>query len=312
MSKAIIEINQLTKQFKTKLAVEKASFKIFEGEIFGLIGQNGAGKSTLLKMIGGLIYPSSGEIYLFDRAIHGNHSYFERMGLLIEEPGLYPHYTAYENLDFIAMSYGLKGRKKHVKYLMKLVGLDELNKTKVKNYSMGMKQRLGIAAALMGNPDILILDEPINGLDPQGIVEIRNLILELNKMGMTIIISSHILEELSKVVTKYAILHAGGIIEINSREELLLRCEDRIEIDVDEAREVIPILEMQLNINKYRVIDDSTVYIYDTHVEKKQIIKLLVESGLSVHSITKHKQSLEEYFLERTESGGGDSFDQSS
>ncbi|UJL45419.1 ATP-binding cassette domain-containing protein [Virgibacillus sp. NKC19-16] len=246
------------------------------------------------------MYPSSGEIHLFDHAVKNNHSYFERMGLLIEDAGLYPYYSAYENLDLIAISYGLKGRNKHINEVLKLVGLDRSNKTKVKNYSMGMKQRLGIAVALMGSPDVLILDEPINGLDPQGISEVRKLILELNKTGMTIIISSHILEELSKVATKYAILHNGEIIEINSKEELLLKCEERIEVEVDEVKMAVPLLEERLNINNYKVISDRTMYVYDTHVENKQIAKILVENGISVHSITKHKQSLEQYFLKRT------------
>lgn len=304
MTGAIIEISQLTKQFKSKVVVHKADLKIVKGEIFGLIGQNGAGKSTLLKMIGGLIYPSSGEIHLFDHAVGGNHAYFERMGLLIEDPGLFPRYSAYENLDLMAISYGLKDRRKHINELLKLVGLNGSNKTKVKNYSMGMKQRLGIAVALMGSPDVLILDEPINGLDPQGISEVRKLILELNKTGMTIIISSHILEELSKVATKYAILHHGEIIEIHSKEELLLKCEVRIEVEVDEASLAIPILEEHLNINNYKVISDRTLYVYDTHVENHQITKVLVENGVSVQSIMKHKQSLEQYFLKRTGAEG--------
>ncbi len=304
MPKTIIEVNQLTKQFKSKTVVQKVDFKIFRGEIFGLIGQNGAGKSTLLKMIGGLIYPTSGEIHFFGGEEEGNQSHFERMGLLIETAGLYPNYSAYENLKLIAISYGLRDQKEHINKLLKLVGLDESNKTKVKNYSMGMKQRLGIAVALMGNPDVLILDEPINGLDPQGIVEIRKLILDLNKKGLTIIITSHILEELSKVATKYAILHEGEIIEINSKEELLLKCEDRIEIEVDEVKVAIPILEKHLKINNYKVINQHTVYIYDSHVENQQIINVLVKHEVSVHSVTRHKQSLEQYFLERTGSGG--------
>lgn len=302
MSEVIIEVNQLTKQFKFKRAVNSVDFKICKGEIFGLIGQNGAGKSTLLKMIGGLIYPSSGEIKLFNQVMKYNHPYFERMGLLIEDAGLFPNYTAYQNLDLIAISYGLKDRKKYITELLKLVGLDVTNNTKVKNYSMGMKQRLGIAMALMGSPDVLILDEPINGLDPQGISEVRKLILELNKAGMTIIISSHILEELSKVATKYAILHKGKVIEIHSKEELQHICEERIEIEVDEVSIVIPVLEKQLHITNYKVMSDRMVYIYDSHIQNQQIIKSLVESGISVHSIIKHKQSLEDYFLNRTES----------
>lgn len=304
MTNAIIEVKQLTKQFKSKIAVNNVDFKIRKGEIFGLIGPNGAGKSTLLKMIGGLIYPSSGEIHLFNHPIKENHAYFERMGLLIEDTGVFPHYSAYKNLDLIAISYGLKNRKKYIYGLLKLVGLDHSNKTKVKNYSMGMKQRLGIAVALIGSPDVLILDEPINGLDPQGISEIRKLILKLNKTGITIIISSHILEELSKVATKYVILHHGKVIENISKEDLLLQCEDRIELEVDEAKIVVPILENHLAIHRYKVINNRIIYVYDTHVKSQQIIKKLAENEIFVHSITKHKQSLEQYFLERTGSSG--------
>src|SRR5690625_540594 len=267
MSKAIIEVNQLTKQFKSKTVLQKVDLTVCRGEIFGLIGQNGAGKSTLLKMIGGLIYPTEGDIHFFGSKAKGKQPHFERMGLLIENAGLYFNYSAYENLKLIAISYGLKDQKEHINQLLKLVGLDESNKTKVKNYSMGMKQRLGIAVALMGSPDVLILDEPINGLDPQGIAEIRKLILDLNKTGLTIIITSHILEELSKVATKYAIIHEGEIIEVHSKEELLLKCEDRIEVEVNEASVVIPILEKRLNIKDYKVINQQTVYIYDSHVE---------------------------------------------
>jgi ABC-2 type transport system ATP-binding protein len=304
MSDAIIEVNQLTKKFKSKEALRKVDFKINKGEIFGLIGQNGAGKSTLLKLIGGLMFPSSGEIHLFDRAMNANHPYFERMGLLIENAGLFPQYSAYKNLDFVAISYGMKDRKKRINELLKLVGLESSNKTKVNNFSMGMKQRLGIAVALLGSPDVLILDEPINGLDPQGISEVRKLILDLNKNGMTIIISSHILEELSKVATKYAILHHGEIVEISSKEELMLKCEERIEVEVDNAGLAVPILENDLHIMNYKVMDDQMIFVYDSRKESHQINTVLVGRGISVHSITKHKQSLEQYFLNRTGSEG--------
>jgi len=304
MSQAIIEVNQLTKVFKANRAVQKANFKILKGEIFGLIGKNGAGKSTLLKMVGGLMHPSSGEIRLFDRKVEGNHAYFERMGLLIENPGFYQNYSAYKNLELIAISYGLKNTKVYINEMLELVGLDATNNKKVKNYSMGMKQRLGIAAALLGSPDVLILDEPINGLDPQGISEIRKLILELNKTGMTIIISSHILEELSKVATKYAIIHEGEILEIISKEELLLKCEERIELEVDEAKQILPLLEHELKTRNYKVLSNQTIHIYDSQVQNQKIVKVLVENNMSVHSIRNYKQSLEQYFLQRTEEDG--------
>ncbi|HLS09535.1 ABC transporter ATP-binding protein [Lentibacillus sp.] len=307
MSDAVIELNKLTKQFKTNTAVHKTSFKISRGEIFGIIGQNGAGKSTLLKMIGGLIYPTSGDIRFFNQDSAKSQLYYERMGLLIEEAGLFPGYTAYQNMELLAIFYGMRNRYKQINKLLSLVGLHPTNKTKVKHFSTGMKQRLGIAIALLGSPDVLILDEPINGLDPQGIKEIRELILELNKSGLTIIITSHILEELSKVATRYAIIHQGKIIETVSKHELLLNCEERIEIEVDEAKEVIPFLEESLNIQNYKVINQQTVYIYDSHVENHQIIKRLSTEGIAIHSINKHKQSLEQYFLERTgRAGDGD------
>lgn len=304
MTSTIIEARQLTKKFKAKTAVDNADFKIARGEIFGLIGQNGAGKSTLLKMIGGLIHSTSGEIYFFDRSESKDQSFFERMGLLIENPGLYPQYTAYKTLQLLAIAYGLKSPNQYIIDLLRLVGLDASDKTKVKNYSMGMKQKLGIAIALLGSPDVLILDEPINGLDPQGIVEMRKLILELNKTGLTIIISSHILEELSKIATTYAIIHKGKIIEVISKDDLLLKCEERIELEVDHVEEVLPVLEQQLNISNYRVIDQQNVHIYDSHIENHQIVHLLARNQKLVHSIVKYKMSLEQYFLELTKSAG--------
>lgn len=224
--------------------------------------------------------------------------------MLIEQPGLYPNLSAYENLKLLAIAYGLSDRVTTIEKLLRLVGLDLKNTAKVKSYSMGMKQRLGIAVALLGSPDVLILDEPINGLDPQGIVEIRELILELNAAGLTILISSHILEELSKIATKYAIIHQGEFAEVISKEELQQRCEERIEISVEEAREALPVLERELKITQYKVVDSRTVYVYDEHIRIRQIVQELAQYGIMVDSISRHKQSLEQYFLERTESAG--------
>lgn len=304
MTDCIIEICGLTKMYKSKTAVRNLDLRIYRGEIVGIIGKNGAGKSTLLKMIGGLVYPTSGELHFFNRAAAGEQSFFERMGVLIEHPGLYPNISAYENLKLLAIAYGLSDRELTIAKLLRLVGLDPKNTAKVKSYSMGMKQRLGIAVALLGSPDVLILDEPMNGLDPQGIVEIRQLILELNAGGLTILISSHILEELSKIATKYAIIHQGEFAEVISKEELQQRCEERIELEVDQAREVLPVLERELSIMKYKVVDSRTVYVYDAHVHIRQIVQVLAQQGIMIDSIARHKQSLEQYFLERTESAG--------
>ncbi|MEK3791853.1 ATP-binding cassette domain-containing protein [Paenibacillus sp. FSL R7-0204] len=304
MTDCIIELCGLTKMYQSKAAVRNANLKIYRGEIVGIIGKNGAGKSTLLKMISGHVYPTSGELHFFNRAAAGDQSFFERMGVLIEHPGLYPNVSAYENLKLLTIAYGLSDRELTIAKLLKLVGLDPKNTAKVKSYSMGMKQRLGIAVALLGSPDVLILDEPINGLDPQGIVEIRELILELNAAGLTILISSHILEELSKIATKYAIIHQGEFAEVISKEELQQRCEERIEISVEEAREALPVLERELKITQYKVVDSRTVYVYDEHIRIRQIVQVLAQHGIMVDSIARHKQSLEQYFLERTESAG--------
>lgn len=304
MTDCMIECCGLTKRYKSKAAVLNAELKIYRGEIVGIIGKNGAGKSTLLKMIAGLVYPTSGELHFFNRAAAGEQSFFERMGVLIENLGLYPNASGYENLKLLAIAYGLKDSKARIEELLQLVGLDSNNTIKVKGYSMGMKQRLGIAVALLGSPDVLILDEPINGLDPQGIMEIRQLILELNKEGLTILISSHILEELSKIATKYAIIHQGEIVEVISREDLQHKCEERIEISVEAAEAAIPILERELHIMKYKVVDGRTLYVYDTDMQIRRITQVLVEHGVMVDSIARHKQSLEQYFLERTERAG--------
>lgn len=305
MPECIIELNRITKTYKGKPAVREVDLKLYKGEIFGLIGQNGAGKSTLLKMIGGLVHPTSGSIRFFNCSPEESRGFHERMGLLVEHAGLYPQYSAYGNMNLLAAAYGIKDRKPFLTGLLELVGLEADSKKKVKHFSMGMKQRLGIAIALLGSPDVLILDEPINGLDPQGIVEVRNLILELNQKGLTIIISSHFLEELSKIATKYGFIHEGSMIEVLSRDELLERCEERLELEVDEARAALPILEKELHIVRYKAVSDRLLYIYDKHAELKDIIRVLVNSGVEVHSAFRHKQSLEQYFLERTQGGGG-------
>ncbi|WNS43706.1 ABC transporter ATP-binding protein [Paenibacillus sp. MMS20-IR301] len=305
MTDCIIELCGLTKRYKSKAAVRNADLKIYRGEIVGIIGKNGAGKSTLLKMIGGLIYPTSGELHFFNRAAAGDQSFFERMGVLIEDAGLYPNVSAYENLNLLAIAYGLRDKDREIERLLQLVGLDSKSTAKVKGYSMGMKQRLGIAVALLGSPDVLILDEPINGLDPQGIVEIRQLILELNQTGLTILISSHILEELSKIATRYVIIHQGEFVQVITKDELQQSCEERIEIILEEASMALPVLERELEIRNFKVIGNGAVYVYDGHVQIRQIVKVLAEHGVMVDSITKQKQSLEQYFLEITGSAGG-------
>lgn len=216
----IIETQNLVKQYKTKLAVNDVSIHVKRGDIYGLIGKNGAGKTSLMKLILGLTVPSQGKILLFgnDNLNAGR----KKIGSLIEAPGLYKSCTAYENMLRFATLYG--ANTKDIKPILDRVGLGDTGAKKAGEFSLGMRQRLGIAIALLGNPEILILDEPINGLDPAGIKEIRDIIIGLNREGVTFIISSHLLDELAKVVTNYGIIADGSLVEEVTAEELNNRC----------------------------------------------------------------------------------------
>lgn len=304
MPEGIIEMKRVSKRYGAKEALKQVDLTINKGDIFGLIGPNGAGKSTLLKLLGGLIHPTEGEIRLFGQSPFSHQGLFDRMGLLIEQAGLYPGYTGRENLRLLSLAYGLKQDDGRIDALLLQMGLEKDGNTKVKHYSMGMKQRLGIAMALLGSPDVLLLDEPINGLDPQGIADMRRLIAGLKADGLTILISSHILEELSKVATRYAIIDRGEIVEALTREELLRKCGERIELEVEEASAAVPLLENELHISQYKVVDRQTIHIFDGHAENRDIIAALTGAGIPVHSIVSRKQSLEQYFLERTGQGG--------
>ncbi|MDE6724597.1 MAG: ATP-binding cassette domain-containing protein, partial [Ruminiclostridium sp.] len=205
----LLTTNAVTKQYGRQRAVNAVSIHIRQGAIYGLIGRNGAGKTTLLKMISGLAAPSEGDFSLFGKTGREVSEYMSRIGSLIENPGIYPNLSAPENLQLKCLAMGIR-KKGVIGELLETVGLGDTGKKKVRNFSLGMKQRLGIALALVGDPDLVILDEPINGLDPQGIAEIRETIFKLNKeKNITFIISSHILEELSKIATDYGIIHNG-------------------------------------------------------------------------------------------------------
>lgn len=218
----LVQTKQITKKFKAHEAVSDISITVLQGQIYGLIGKNGAGKTTLLKLISGLIKPTSGSVVFGDStASQCEH----QIGALIETPGFYPNMTGYENLKAQSLCLGLRYSRQQIEELLDLVGLLYAKSKKVKAYSLGMKQRLGIALALIGEPDILVLDEPINGLDPEGIMEIRNIVTKLNReRNMTIIISSHILDELAKVATNFCIIHSGKVVLEKSKEAFIKDC----------------------------------------------------------------------------------------
>ena len=296
MNENVVEINNLCKTYKDTKAVAHVNMTIKKGDIYGFIGRNGAGKSTTLKMIVGLIFPTSGQIKLFGES--RNKFTDRRIGSLIENPGLYPNLSAYDNMELKAIALGLKDKEKIIE-LLNLVKLDYKSKKIVKKFSLGMKQRLAIALALLGNPDLLILDEPINGLDPEGIRQIREVIQYLNEnKKMTIIISSHILGELSKIATRYGIIRDGQMIEEISAKELDQKCRDYLLLKVEQVEKAIPLLENDLGIYDYIVHENNEIRIWD-NIESSKINLVLTKHNIKINQIYYQKQDLESYFLEK-------------
>ena len=302
MSELLLQTRNLTKQYGRHRAVDDVNMHIKKGAIYGFIGRNGAGKTTCLKMISGLSTPSYGEIEMFGYNGKDLQKVRSRVGCLIEAPGLYGNMSAYDNLNIKCKLTGIK-KKGYIEELLKTVGLDTVGEKKTKHYSLGMKQRLGIALALVGEPDLLILDEPINGLDPQGIVEVRETIQKLAKeRGMTICISSHILEELSKLATDYGIIHNGCLVQELTREELMKKCSERIELTLDNPKQAIPVLD-DMGFNSYQVIDKEHIHIFERLGESASLNMELAKAGIPVKGISITSEELENYFLRLT---GGD------
>lgn len=302
MSELLLQTSNLTKQYGRHRAVDDVNMHIKKGAIYGFIGRNGAGKTTCLKMISGLSTPSYGEIEMFGYKGKDLQKVRSRVGCLIEAPGLYGNMSAYDNLNIKCKLTGIK-KKGYIEELLKTVGLDTVGEKKTKHYSLGMKQRLGIALALVGEPDLLILDEPINGLDPQGIVEVRETIQKLAKeRGMTICISSHILEELSKIATDYGIIHNGCLVQELTREELMKKCSERIELTLDNPKQAIPVLD-DMGFNSYQVIDKEHIHIFERLGESASLNMELAKAGIPVKGISITSEELENYFLRLT---GGD------
>lgn len=295
----ILKTNLLTKQFKQQKAVDGVSIQIERGAIYGLIGRNGAGKTTFLRMIAGLAHPTSGEIELMGmNSAEGDiNAAFERVGCLIEQTGLYKNMSAFENCKLKAMCCGVYS-KQYVDEKLALVGLDYVGKKAVGHFSLGMKQRLGIALAMIGEPDLLILDEPINGLDPQGIIEVRDIIQKINReRNITVLISSHILEELSKISTHYGIINSGKLIEQLSSEELMEKCAAKLEIVTDTPEKACTVLD-KLGDIEYKVVDKQTIHLTNHIDDSANINMALSNAGVAVQSIGKKNESLEDYFIE--------------
>lgn len=295
----IIETFSVTKQYRKQKAVNGISISIEQGAIYGLIGRNGAGKTTLMKMIAGLSAPTDGDIAVFGMKGTEKNSVMSRIGALIENPGLYPNMTAEENLKVKCYALGIRDKNLPAE-LLELVGLSDTGKKAAKKFSLGMKQRLAMAIALTGNPDILLLDEPTNGLDPQGIAEIRETILRLNReKNITFIISSHILDELSKIATHYGIIHKGELIEQLTREELSAKCSEHIELKTDSNQLACTVLD-EMGIADYTAVDSETLHVFANSDLCGDISLRLARKGIKVKEIAVKSEALEEYYLKLT------------
>lgn len=295
----LLETKNLTKKFGNYKAVDGVNIHIKKGAIYGFIGRNGAGKTTFMKMISGLSTQTDGEIYLFGKTGRELDEIRNRIGCLIEAPGLYHNMSAYDNIRIKCMLMGLDN-KKYIEELLEIVGLEKAGRKKTGKFSLGMKQRLGIALALVGQPDLLVLDEPINGLDPQGIVEVRDTILRLNnEKNMTVMISSHILDELSKIATDYGIIHQGTLLQEITNEELLKKCRERIEIVLDNPDEALPILD-KMKFTNYQVIDSRHIEIYERIDESKLLNIELAKNNIFVEQVFVASEELESYYLNLT------------
>lgn len=291
----VLTTENVTKVYGKNKVVNRVNMHMKKGSIYGFIGKNGAGKTTFMRMVAGLAAPTEGEIELFgSRDLERERM---RVGCLIENPGAFVNMTAKENLEVIRRQFGIA--EPAVDSMLEFVGLLEAGKKKVKNFSMGMKQRLGIAVALLRNPDFLILDEPINGLDPEGIIEIRELLLKLNKeKKISILISSHILGELSKIASDYGIIRDGVLVDEFEAKELDNRCRRCQKIIVDQTELAAGILEEKLHIKGYDVPAQNTIRIFEDLEKAAETNRALILGGVNIKESYFAGQDLEGYFME--------------
>lgn len=300
----LVQTNLLTKVYKGKEVISDVSMHVKKGEIYGFLGPNGAGKTTIMKMITNLIKPTSGSIEIFGETLtHNSYDVLKRMGTIIEYPIFYEKLTAKEILDLHCEYMGYYD-KKEIDHVLDLVKLTNTDGKPVKDFSLGMKQRLGIARAIITKPELLILDEPINGLDPIGIKEIRELLKMLCKeYGITIIISSHILGEIEQIADTIGVIHNGRLINELPMDNVNLNQTDYIEMIVDDGKKAAFILENELAIANFKLMDDHCIRIYDSAVSQKVISKALIEQDIEIEAINRKTSSLEDYFLKLVNGG---------
>lgn len=303
MSEYIIETKDLTKQYGKQKSVSSLNLHVRKGNIYGLLGRNGAGKSTAMKMLLGLTNPTSGQVKIFGENLYNNiNEILPKVGSLIESPGFYPNLTGNENLQIFAILRGLK--KNNIKNALDLVNLPHGDKKLFSQYSLGMKQRLAIALSVMHNPELLILDEPINGLDPIGIAEIRLFIRELcDVQGKTILISSHILSEIELLADDIGIIDKGVLLEEGSLKELAEKNNHYIHFTVSDSDNALKILKDIFKIDRFSKLDNNNIQLFDINIPLDIANRNLIENGVDIFEVKYKKDTLEDYFKKVT---GGD------
>ena len=295
VSEMICQTTELCKNYKNFHVLQNVNLSINRGEIYGLIGENGAGKSTLIRILTGLAFQSSGVVSLFGKT---ENLRYERakIGCTVEMPVLYKDMTAKQNLEIQRVQRGIP-EKKCISKTLELVGLNNTKKKKVNDFSLGMKQRLALAIALLGEPEFLILDEPVNGLDPTGIIELRELLKKLAKENhVTILISSHILSELNQLATCYGFLHHGKLLKQITATELSEECKRHIKLKTDDTKKTVTVLEEQLKIKTFSIYPDNFIRVYEKLDETHTISKTLSSNGIVVEEISVQGEELETYF----------------
>lgn len=297
-SSKIIELTEVSKKYKSETAVNQVSIHIEAGKIYGLLGPNGAGKTTIMKMIGGLIQPTTGHVSIYgktdnDELANGR----KRMSFMIETPYVKQQLTAKENLEIQRIQKGIPD-KNRISEVLDIVGLGECGNKSVKQFSMGMKQRLGIANALMIRPEVMVLDEPVNGLDPEGMAEIRELIIKLNtEEKITIVISSHMLDELDKMCTDYIFIQKGEIVEQICIEDLHKKCGTCLVIDSDKNQLIPNIFENILKTNHFYLTKENQYKLFDYIDKPYEVSRALIDNGVTPIHFVREKENLEKYYL---------------
>lgn len=315
-----IETRGLSKAYGGRRVVSDFDMTVAAGDIYGFVGKNGAGKSTVMKMICGIAAPSGGEVVLFGGALEGSgagsapsdtgvgdlvagSAAIRRIGVLIEEPGLLPNLSAYRNLMAKALAWGIVEAPARCEEVLRLVGLAGVGKRKVRGFSLGMKQRLGLALALLGNPDVLLLDEPFNGLDPEATRAMRNLIVRLNQtLGITVVVSSHVLDQLDRMATRYGVIADGRLVRQMSAEEMAAECGRSLRVRTADTARALALLQEAFPTVAFRAEPDGTLVATGAY-DAEAVARQLQEAGQVVLEFSQEQRDIEDYFVELMEGG---------